>query len=141
MRLLLAAVVALAVNAAPAKPEVAKGFTRAEACKRRFVALCRVLHRCASWAGDMGGEGCEAIDPGCEKLAGAAPYDEQAVARCTAELDALKCPASAGDPNDPAAMDFEAKAAACKPLVAADAKLAKAEAADPKDAKAKPEKR
>ena len=122
-------IAATTLSAAPAgapttavAPRADDPVSRVEACQRRFAALCQVIHRCAAWAADTGGANCEAIDPGCDELAGLSPYPAGAVTRCVSELNELACPDSL-DPNDVKSMDLEAGAAACRPLVAADARL------------------
>ncbi len=128
-RLLLAAALS-ALAASPAiagksekKPEKKATIARSESCLKRFAALCSVMHRCAAGAEDMGKK-CEAIDPGCDGLAGDAPYSAAEVDVCTVRLSTLSCPKRA-DPNDPKAMDFEGKVEACRKLVSADAELAR----------------
>ncbi|MHB8873829.1 MAG: hypothetical protein ACYC8T_09115 [Myxococcaceae bacterium] len=130
MRTLTLALVILSLNAAqagaptrPAAPEEPGRLSRVEACQKRFVAVCHVLHRCAPWAQDTGGANCEGIDSGCDRLAGQSPSSLQAVSACVASLEVLTCPAKASlDPNDPATLDFEAKTPACQALAAAEAK-------------------
>jgi hypothetical protein len=130
MRLLPLALITVALTSAQAgapqpapKAKAAGPLSRTEACKQRFAAVCHVVHRCAPWAQDMGGANCEGIDSGCDQLTGASPHTREAVNQCVAELETMACPgASSLDPNDPAALDFEAKATACKALVAAETK-------------------
>lgn len=129
MRFLTLALLTVALTQAEAgapppapKAKAAGQLTRTEVCKQRFAAVCKVVHRCAPWASDMGGANCEGIDSGCDQLTGPSPHTREAVGQCVAELETMACPGAALDPNDPAALDFEAKTTACKALVAVETK-------------------
>lgn len=128
MRLVTVALLFVSFNAAvasaPAKAPAPSGekVSRVDACKKRFAAACKLVQRCAPWAQDMGGKNCEAIDPGCAKLASTPAYQSSDVNQCVSQLESLSCPKSSLDPNDPDALDFERHASACRQLALADAK-------------------
>lgn len=94
---------------------------KAESCQRRFQAACKVLQRCAPWASDLGGGSCDAIDSGCSKKDGVAPYSRKVVDYCVAGIEKIACPANL-DPNDADSMDFEAQVSACKLIREAETK-------------------
>lgn len=108
-----------AARVATAEQAAKAPVSRSSACWARFNALCGVMQRCAVAAEDMGAR-CDAIDPGCDDLAGDATYGRSEVDRCISDLRALSC-ARRADPNDARAMDFEAKVDSCRTLLAADA--------------------
>ena len=115
--LCLAACLAATVLAADRPSGVAKPISRASACKIRFEAFCAVMHRCSTGAEDLGGPGCEAIDPGCDGLQGNAGYRREAVEACISGLSKLSC-AVRVDPSQVA--QLEEGVGACAALIAAD---------------------
>lgn len=119
MNRLLCLVACLAATALAAdRPlRVGKPISRATACKLRFEAFCAVMHRCSTGAEDLGGPGCEAIDPGCDALQGNAGYQREAVEACLSGLNKLAC-AVRVDPSDVARLEEGVEA--CAVLIAAD---------------------
>ncbi len=111
---------------AAAKPAATKasasssGPSRVEACKARFAASCAAMQRCALNAEDLGGQRCEAIDPGCDRLGGKASYTAAQVEACVAGLQQVTCRARV----DPFTFDVEAQVPACKAMDLADARPA-----------------
>ena len=100
---------------------------RSKACWKRFEATCQAARRCMKSAADLGGERCQAVDPGCDRLFGPAPYSESALNECLAGLSKATCSKSmaAADPNDPDAWDLERLVPACRTLSAAEDRLAR----------------
>ena len=68
----------------------------------------------------LGGQRCEAIDPGCDRLGGKASYTAAQVEACVAGLQQVTCRARV----DPFTFDVEAQVPACKAMDLADARPA-----------------
>lgn len=115
MKMVLCVAACLAASA-PAADGPAP-ISRATACKLRFEAFCAVMHRCSTGAEDLGGPGCEAIDPGCDQLQGNASYPRDAVEACLSGLLKLTCKVRV-DPSEAAGL--EESVAACAALSTAD---------------------
>lgn len=113
MNKVLCLVACLAASALAADPPI----SRVVVCKLRFEAFCAVMHRCSTGAEDLGGPGCEAIDPGCDQLEGSAKYARGAVEACLSGLRQLSC-AVRVDPSEAARL--EEGVAACAALAASD---------------------
>lgn len=97
--------------------DTAKPISRADACKLRFEVFCAVMHRCSTGAEDLGGPGCEAIDPGCDRLQGPAKYSRPALEACLSGLRKVTCEARV-DPSDAARL--EDGVASCAALPASE---------------------
>ena len=95
--------------------DAGKPLSRAAVCRLRFEAFCAVMHRCSTGAEDLGGPGCEAIDPGCDQLQGEVKYPRAALDACLSGLRKLTCEVRV-DPNHVARL--EEGVAACAALSA-----------------------
>jgi len=97
--------------------DAGRPISRADACKLRFEVSCAVMHRCLKGAEDLGGPGCEAIDPGCDRLQGAAKYSRPALEACLSGLRKVSCEVRV-DPSDAARL--EEGVASCAALAASE---------------------
>lgn len=108
---------AASVFAAKPTPPAGKAISRAEACKLRFEAFCAVMHRCSTGAEDLGGPGCDAIDPGCDQLQGPSASTRAEVEACVEGLKKVTCRAKV-DPTEAAML--EEGVPACRALAVVD---------------------
>jgi hypothetical protein len=122
--LLTLTLVAATPPAAPTAVKAPPTVSRQQACELRFAALCRLLKRCLPEARDTGSASCDAIDPGCDRLTGDAPFNRAELDACVAAVEGAACGLiEKGDPNDPSSMDVESRLAACRPLAEPPAKV------------------
>lgn len=118
MKMVLFVAACLAASAPAADgPRAEAPLSRAAACKLRFEAFCAVMHRCSTGADDLGGPGCEAIDPGCDRLEGTASYPRDTLDACLSGLSKLTCKVRV-DPSKAAGL--EESVAACAAMTTAD---------------------
>ena len=102
----------------PPRKARANPAVRSDACRARFEALCAAMQGCAKSPEDLGGDTCQAIDPGCARLSGELPASKAKVDACVSGLRKLRCKQRV-DPSD--LLDLESRVPECAQLALAEA--------------------